>query len=377
MTGGKIVTFFTGHRISATVMAVLAVMTAVEGTWTIGLPYHWTYVAVLILTVLALGCIVFKNLRAKSYVALVSHFGLLFALVGGLLGMACTTSAYLKVFPDREERVAIDANGYAVPLPFSISLTSFDIDCYEDETSPRQYTSTVSIDGKEFTTSVNHPCSYKGYSIYQSGYDTEYGCYSVLKIVRDPWLPLAAAGAILLAAGAVLGLKTTWKSWKILLAALILGAVFAAISVARINFGTLMPALRSLWFVPHLTIYMLAYAILALAVVSGIASHFTSRLPAGLSGKLLSTASSLLLLGMLCGAVWARQAWGEYWTWDAKECWAAATWLLTMAGTHIGSGRRKLALTFTIVSFLAMQMTWYGVNWLPSSGQSLHTYNQK
>lgn len=377
MTGGKIVTFFTGHRISAAVMAVLAVMTAVEGTWAIGLPYHWTYVAVLILTVLALGCIVFKNLRAKSYVALVSHFGLLLALVGGLLGMACTTSAYLKVFPDREEHIAIDANGYAVPLPFSISLTSFDIDCYEDETSPRQYTSTVSIDGKEFTTSVNHPCSYKGYSIYQSGYDTEYGCYSVLKIVRDPWLPLAAAGAILLAAGAVLGLKTTWKSWKILLAALILGAVFAAISVARINFGTLMPALRSLWFVPHLTIYMLAYAILALAVVSGIASHFTSRLPAGLSVKLLSTASSLLLLGMLCGAVWARQSWGEYWTWDAKECWAAATWLLTMAGTHIGSGRRKLALIFTIVSFLAMQMTWYGVNWLPSSGQSLHTYNQK
>ena len=377
MTGGKIVTFFTGHRISAAVMAVLAVMTAVEGTWTIGLPYHWTYVAVLILTVLALGCIVFKNLRAKSYVALVSHFGLLFALVGGLLGMACTTSAYLKVFPDREERVAIDANGYAVPLPFSISLTSFDIDCYEDETSPRQYTSTVSIDGKEFTTSVNHPCSYKGYSIYQSGYDTEYGCYSVLKIVRDPWLPLAAIGAILLAAGAVLGLKTTWNSWKTLLAALILGAVFAAISVARINFGTLMPALHSLWFVPHLAIYMLAYAILALAVVSCIASLFTSKLPEGLSNRLLSTASSLLLLGMLCGAVWARQAWGEYWTWDAKECWAAATWLMTMAGTHIGSGRRKLALTFTIVSFLAMQMTWYGVNWLPSSGQSLHTYNQK
>lgn len=377
MTGGKIVTFFTGHRISAAVMAVLAVMTAVEGTWAIGLPYHWTYVAVLILTVLALGCIVFKNLRTKSYVALVSHFGLLLALVGGLLGMACTTSAYLKVFPDREESVAIDVNGYAVPLPFSISLTSFDIDFYEDETSPRQYTSTVSIDGKEFTTSVNHPCSYKGYSIYQSGYDTEYGCYSVLKIVRDPWLPLAAIGAILLAAGAVLGLKTTWKSWKILLAALILGAVFAAISVARINFGTLMPALRSLWFVPHLTIYMLAYAILALAVVSGIASHFTSRLAAGLSGKLLSTASSLLLLGMLCGAVWARQSWGEYWTWDAKECWAAATWLMTMAGTHIGSGRRKLALAFTLISFLAMQMTWYGVNWLPSSGQSLHTYNQK
>lgn len=377
MAGGKIITFLTGRGFSAAVMVVLALMTVVEGTWAIGLPYHWTFIVVTVMMAFILCWNASRDLETRSYSAFISHAGFAIVIIAGMLGMACTTSAYLKVFPDREEHIAIDAKGYAVPLPLSISLTSFDIDFYEDETSPRQYTSTISIDGKEFTTSVNHPCSYKGYLIYQSGYDTEYGCYSVLKIVRDPWLPLAAIGAILLAAGAILGLKTIWNSWKTLLAALILGTVFAAISVARINFGTLMPALRSLWFVPHLTIYMLAYAILALAVVSGIASHFTSRLPAGLSGKLLSTASSLLLLGMLCGAVWAKQAWGEYWTWDAKECWAAATWLLTIAGTHIGSGRRKLALTFTIVSFLAMQMTWYGVNWLPSSVQSLHTYNQK
>ena len=79
---------------------------------------------------------------------------------------------------------------------------------------------------------------------------------------------------------------------------------------------------------------------------------------------------------MLCGAVWAKQAWGNYWTWDAKECWAAATWLLSLAGTHLPSSGRKNRLLFTVLAFIAMQMTWYGVNFLPSSGQSLHTYNQ-
>ena len=151
--------------------------------------------------------------------------------------------------------------------------------------------------------------------------------------------------------------------------------LFALISLARISFGTLPPALRSLWFVPHLIVYMLAYSILALAVIFGLASRFSAKVPDGLPGKLLSTASSLLLIGMMCGAVWAKQAWGDYWTWDAKECWAAATWLLTLAGTHVAG--KKWKFTFAVIAFLAMQMTWYGVNYLPSSMHSLHTYNQE
>ena len=78
---------------------------------------------------------------------------------------------------------------------------------------------------------------------------------------------------------------------------------------------------------------------------------------------------------MLCGAVWAKQAWGDYWTWDPKECWAAATWLLTLAGTHLP--KKNLKLAFAVIAFLAMQMTWYGVNHLPPSSNSLHTYNQE
>lgn len=200
------------------------------------------------------------------------------------------------------------------------------------------------------------------------------GSYSVLKIVRDPWLPVVALGVLLLLLGALLGLKAVWSNWKVLASALVLAVVFAIVSVARISFSTLPPALRSLWFVPHLIVYMLAYSILALTVIAGVASFFTAKVPVDLPGKLLSTASSLLLIGMLCGAVWAKQAWGDYWTWDAKECWAAVTWMLTLAGTHVP--KKNLRLTFAVMAFLAMQMTWYGVNHLPSSSHSLHTYNQ-
>lgn len=362
--------------LSLILLLIPSALLAVEGTWSFGVFHHWTFITVIVLVLMALGHTSVNDFSHKSISAFLSHSGLFLVLWGGLFGAPDSTNAFMKVYKGgSDEHIAIDARGYAVPLPFSVSLDDFNIDYYEDGTSPKQYSSTLSIDGRKLQTSVNHPCRYKGYRIYQSGYDMDSGHYSVLKIVRDPWLPVVAMGALMLLLGALLSLKTAWSNWMVLVVVLLLAVVFALISLARISFGTLPPALRSLWFVPHLIVYMLAYSILALAVISGIVKLFSPKVPDGLPEKLLSTASSLLLIGMTCGAVWAKQAWGDYWTWDAKECWAAATWLLTLAGTHVP--RKSLKFSFAVIAFLAMQMTWYGVNYLPSSMQSLHTYNQE
>lgn len=364
------------RQMSLILLLISSVLLAVEGSWSIGIFHHWTFIAVIVLVLIVLGITSIKDFSHKSLSAFLSHSGLFLVLSGGLFGAPDSTDAMMKVhIGGRDEHIAIDANGNAVPLPFSVLLEDFNIDFYEDGASPKQFTSTLSIDGRTTQASVNHPCRYKGYRIYQSGYDMDSGQYSVLKIVRDPWLPVVALGALVLLLGALLSLKTVWSNWKVLAAALLLAVVFALISLARIRFGTLPPALRSLWFAPHLIVYMLAYSILALAVITGSVSMFSAKSPKVLPEKLLSTASSLLLIGMLCGAVWAKQAWGDYWTWDAKECWAAATWLLTLAGTHVP--RKGLRFSLAVIAFLAMQMTWYGVNYLPSSMQSLHTYNQE
>ena len=368
--------YLTSRPLTLALLVSSSVLLIVEGSWSVGLFRHWTFMMLIVLLLLALGLASIKDFSNKSFSAFLSHSGLFLVLFGGLFGAPDCTDVCLRVFEGGPaEHIAIDADGNAAPLPFSVSLEDFNIDCYEDGASPKQYISTLSVDGRAFQTSVNHPCRYKGYNIYQSGYGIDSGTYSVLKIVRDPWLPVVAFGALMLLLGALLGLKTVWGNWKVLAAALLLSLVFAMISIARISFGTLPPALRSLWFVPHLIVYMLAYSILALALITGIAFLFSTKIPESLPKKLLSTASSLLLIGMMCGAVWAKQAWGDYWTWDAKECWAAATWLLTLAGTHVSG--KNLRLTFTVLAFLAMQMTWYGVNYLPSSMQSLHTYNRE
>lgn len=303
-----------------------------------------------------------------------SHLGLMLVLAGGLIGAISRTDVQMRVFRDgQKESTAFDADGKAVTLPFCVELKEFETEYYDDGYSPKQYTSTLDIDGRRLCSSVNHPARYRGYRIYQSGYDTIGGSYSILKIVRDPWLPVVALGALLLAIAAIVSLKTVWSSWKILPAAVALAIVFTILSVARIRFDTLMPALRSLWFVPHLLIYMLAYSIMALSVISAVAALFSKKVPEQLPERLLSTSSSLLLIGILCGAVWAQQAWGDYWTWDTKECWAAVTWILTLVATHIPKRR----LLFTILAFIALQITWYGVNYLPAANKSLHTYISK
>ena len=87
---------------------------------------------------------------------------------------------------------------------------------------------------------------------------------------------------------------------------------------------------------------------------------------------------AFLTLGMLSGALWAKMAWGNYWAWDPKETWAAATWLAYLVYIHYRLRRQsnmRFALWVLIVNFALLQMCWWGINYLPSAqGTSVHTY---
>ncbi len=369
-----------GRGLCVASIVVFMLLTAVEGTWGVEIhrsPLMW---AAAILMMLSLALTLYDSVKERRSISgTLSHAGMFLLLFGSLSGAPAFVDVQMTVIPGQEVNEAFSREGRIVPLPFGISLKEFCIDRYDDGVSPKQYTSTLLVDGHELSTSVNHPCRYGGYNIYQSGYDSEDSSYSVIKLVHDPWLPVVYLGLFLLVLGAVMGLKRYWDSWMALAATGTVAVVFGILSLASISFGTLVPALRSLWFIPHIALYMLAYASLGLALVTGII--FAVRPDAikmeTLSTKLSGTASSLLLLGMICGAVWAKAAWGDWWTWDAKECWAAVTWFLTIVGTHLPhewmKGRRA-TLICLILAFIAMQVAWYGVDFLPAAQNSLHAY---
>jgi ResB protein required for cytochrome c biosynthesis len=210
-------------RIPSTVMICLAaILLAIEGTWVLELYHNWFYVILILLLMFSLGFTAMADWKSSSICGFLSHLGLFLVLSGGLFGSADETSVYMTVFRDSAEHMATDCKGAVVPVPFDVALEEFSIDYYDDGASPKQFTSSLLIDGQQMQTSVNHPCRHHGYRIYQSGYDMDYGNYSVLKIVHDPWIGVLAIGALLLTAGALYSLRKAWNSWKILIIVVIL-----------------------------------------------------------------------------------------------------------------------------------------------------------
>jgi cytochrome c-type biogenesis protein CcsB len=83
----------------------------------------------------------------------------------------------------------------------------------------------------------------------------------------------------------------------------------------------------------------------------------------------------LLAAGTILGGVWANYSWGRFWGWDPKETWALITLLCYLALLH---GRLAgwwggfgLAVG-SVVCFLSVLMSWYGVNFV--LGKGLHSY---
>lgn len=177
----------------------------------------------------------------------------------------------------------------------------------------------------------------------------------------------------------------TYSRWRykwVLGFSTVMAVVFICINLFKpeIHNKALMPALQSPWFAPHVIVYMFSYAMLGAALL--VALWMLARKSVkemAMADDLVNVGLAFITIGMLFGAVWAKDAWGHYWSWDPKETWAAATWLLYLAYVHLRHAfpeRRRPALVLLIVAFVCLQMCWWGINYLPSAqGNSIHTYN--
>ena len=147
----------------------------------------------------------------------------------------------------------------------------------------------------------------------------------------------------------------------------------------------LMPALQSVWFIPHVIVYIFAYAMLGMASLTAFYGIYrykkgqeTSSIFAVID-QLIKVGYVFLTFGLLFGALWAKEAWGHYWTWDPKETWAFITWLGYLVYLHhkYHHNERKPLQSFVIVgiAFILLLVCWFGVNYLPTAQMSVHTYS--
>ncbi len=182
-----------------------------------------------------------------------------------------------------------------------------------------------------------------------------------LAVMRPPWgnmFEFATAGCAALAlAYCALARRRQWE-W---LGLFVIGPVLLTLGLAMFAFYTdaaeLLPALKSVWLVIHVTVAFLSVAVFTIGFSVGIVylvklrregavtaggparRSFMESLPN--AGSLERTAYGLNMVGfilwtftLVAGAIWAQKAWSSYWTWDPKEVWTFVVWVVYAAYMH-------------------------------------------
>jgi len=131
-----------------------------------------------------------------------------------------------------------------------------------------------------------------------------------------------------------------------------------AITVFYTDASELLPSLKSVWLLIHVTVATFAVALFTIAFSVTILHLVKTRLeaqdPTAMSrirtivNTALPPARSLdrtaygihvvafplWTFTLIAGAIWAEQAWGHYWNWDPKEVWTFVIWVVYAAYLH-------------------------------------------
>ena len=165
---------------------------------------------------------------------------------------------------------------------------------------------------------------------------------------------------------------------------------FSSLPTTPKDIVPLIPALQSQWLVWHVVFSFIGEAAFAVAFGAGIMyllrehaseGSFVSRVFPDtytldlVTYRAVAVGFPVFTLGALVfGAVWAKYAWGDYWTWDPKETWALITWIVYALFLHVRivqGWKGRATAVIAVVGFLATLFTLFGVNYLLSG---LHSY---
>jgi len=148
----------------------------------------------------------------------------------------------------------------------------------------------------------------------------------------------------------------------------------------------LVPVLRNnFWLTIHVLTITLSYAAFALALGVGNVSIGYYLFKPDQQQKIqrlnyflyrsMQVGVVLLAAGTILGGVWANASWGRFWGWDPKEVWALIAllgYLSILHGRYAGWLKGFGLAVGSIMAFLLVLMSWYGVNFI--LGVGLHSY---
>jgi len=237
------------------------------------------------------------------------------------------------------------------------------------------------------------------------------------------WLVVAGFGALTVAIGSRFAATghLPWSGdyesalmggWFIIAATLLVGwrnnsylgfaAVTTPLVVIMMGFGymrnpmltPMAASLKTFWLYIHVYFAWLAFGAYALAMAAGVVFLLKKRD----SGRPVTNPTydrfppldrldelifRYVVFGFItdtimivAGAIWAKDLWGSYWSWDPVETWSLISWLIYGITIHlrVTFGWREQRLAWLVIAALStVIITFFGVTFIVSS--SLHTFN--
>lgn len=134
-------------------------------------------------------------------------------------------------------------------------------------------------------------------------------------------------------------------------------------------------ALDSPWLGFHVAVSIASYSFFIMMAINGLRGLILFRkdkdnLPAvndlrTISYNFLIPGTLCLSAGIIMGGLWAKSAWGAFWSWDPKETWALLTLIVYGLGYLPWFKSAKAFHIFSVVAFIFVLFTYFGVNyWL-------------
>lgn len=140
---------------------------------------------------------------------------------------------------------------------------------------------------------------------------------------------------------------------------------------------TFPPALNSPWFVPHILVYMISYSLAAVAFLMILFGLIRGSKENERAAHLcIRCLFPFMTCGMFFGAIWANQVWGDFWSFDIKECWSLVSWLTYMIYLHCyrRAKLKKYCPALAIIGFVFVVITFFFANVIGGS-DSMHSYS--
>lgn len=161
-------------------------------------------------------------------------------------------------------------------------------------------------------------------------------------------------------------------------------AMLAYAATVPSEIDPLVPALQnSLLLTVHVVVAIAAYGAFALSFAAGALYLFNRNdrfrwLPRRevldeVGYKAVMFAFPMMALVLILGALWAKVAWGQYWSWDPKETAALVTWLIYGGYLHarvIRGWKGDRSAYLLVIGFGAVLFTYFGNYFLGG----LHSY---